>query len=503
MSFKITIVSAGGFPIYESSDGTGFAVDRVTSGGFACTLGASGAGFKVATKSGGGPSNPSSIFGSNLVAWWNPADSSTVHTTGSLINQIEDKSGNGFSLTATGTARPAYGSTSFQSSAPGVTLDGSATHMAATVSGLGGSVLSAFVFGQFNTAEDGSGNKIASQLLNYWAATDSLTSANTTLSAQFVYDHIGMVTERAGGDLSGISTSDTVQSFRNIAGRYTRYGSVFDGTNNTFYADRVAQPAVASTASFDTSGAIGYGARSDGFGLWTGVVGESVIIKGVPTTAQIAALDDWFLRQWNRVLVTVGDSIIWTPGGYPGLSIPNLTKKTFWEDIAIAGSCFSANPVTAGGNQYSDRTAEINARIPSNKYGKDYILYINYSNNLGAYNNDANTGDASGYAAALGSAAVAAKTAGFNKVLTGTVLSRTDVGQANDPLRNSFNSIITGTGWAAAHGFDGIVDIASDPIMGVDAAPTVNPSYFLDQIHPNAAGHARLEPYFTSVMNAL
>jgi lysophospholipase L1-like esterase len=39
--------------------------------------------------------------------------------------------------------------------------------------------------------------------------------------------------------------------------------------------------------------------------------------------------------------------------------------------------------------------------------------------------------------------------------------------------------------------------------MGVDAAPTVNPSYFLDQIHPNAAGHARLEPYFTSAMNAL
>lgn len=36
-----------------------------------------------------------------------------------------------------------------------------------------------------------------------------------------------------------------------------------------------------------------------------------------------------------------------------------------------------------------------------------------------------------------------------------------------------------------------------------DSAPDVNPTYFLDQVHPNALGHAELEPIFTAVINAL
>ena len=72
MAFKVTIVSSGGFPVYESADSTGFAVDRVTSGGFACTLVSAGAGFKIVTMSGGGSVAPSntvapSISGSPVV----------------------------------------------------------------------------------------------------------------------------------------------------------------------------------------------------------------------------------------------------------------------------------------------------------------------------------------------------------------------------------------------------------------------------------------------------
>jgi hypothetical protein len=98
----------------------------------------------------------------------------------------------------------------------------------------------------------------------------------------------------------------------------------------------------------------------------------------------------------------------------------------------------------------------------------------------------------------------ARKTAGWNKVIIGTVLPRTDAGGPMvDANRVAYNSTITASGWAAANGIDGIFDFASDSIMG-NIANTTNATYYnSDQIHPTTAGHARLAPIWGATLSAV
>lgn len=44
-----------------------------------------------------------------LSGWWDASDASTIHATGGVVDQWDDKSGNGVHLTASGTSRPATG----------------------------------------------------------------------------------------------------------------------------------------------------------------------------------------------------------------------------------------------------------------------------------------------------------------------------------------------------------------------------------------------------------
>ncbi len=337
------------------------------------------------------------------------------------------------------------------------------------------------------------------RLLGFEGSGSDGSDNNATTSAALVNisGSTGWGSRRNGSQLSIVP----LNNFKNQTRTWHRVCTKWDGVNNTLYVDGIAQTAAASTGTLAATGRLRLGEFIAGGLNWTGNVGEIVLVKRAPTDAERAIMDAWFLRHWTRVLVTAGDSIPWNSSvavnSYPFQYLPNANPKAWLENFCIAGTSFDAG----GTDPYASRVAEIHGRIPTNKYGKTYILYINYSNNLGSYNANANN-DPTGYTNALGAAAVAAKAAGYDKVLTGTVLSRADA-QNNDPNRASINSILTGTGWAAAHGFDGIVDLASDSIMGVDNAPTLNASYFLDTVHPNAAGHARLEPIFTTAINAL
>ena len=66
--------------------------------------------------------NPSMI---QTALWLDANDSSTVAQSGGLVSQWNDKSGNRRNATASSTARPTYGATSFNSR-PGLTFDGAA-----------------------------------------------------------------------------------------------------------------------------------------------------------------------------------------------------------------------------------------------------------------------------------------------------------------------------------------------------------------------------------------
>jgi hypothetical protein len=243
--------------------------------------------------------------------------------------------------------------------------------------------------------------------------------------------------------------------------------------------------------------------RDDGSAYWEGTIGETIVLNRDATAEEREKVHLWLVRHWSRILVVEGDSLphAGPPDGFAYAYIPHATTPTFLNDVAVGGSNLNtygaSDPAPVRFGSLAHRAPfHLYNRVPANKNGQEYVLYFAVTNNLGG-------GDVAAYVAAWGQYALNAKAAGFDKVVTSTVLSRTDVGQSNDAVRNAFNAAIKAPGWAAAHGIDAIADFASDPIMGVDAAPIVNPGYFHDGVHPNAAGNARLEAIFRAAMNSL
>lgn len=106
------------------------------------------------------------------------------------------------------------------------------------------------------------------------------------------------------------------------------------------------------------------------------------------------------------------------------------------------------------------------------------------------------------YVAYLAARKAAAAAKGWN-LYTGmtTVLPRNDVLQ-QETNRAIFNGTITAPGWAAAHGVDVIIDLASEPTMGLLATCSDASKYF-DGIHPAQAGHALLKPIYAAAVDGL
>jgi hypothetical protein len=106
------------------------------------------------------------------------------------------------------------------------------------------------------------------------------------------------------------------------------------------------------------------------------------------------------------------------------------------------------------------------------------------------------------YAAAVAACCQARKAAGYDLVGMCTLLPRND-GVMTEPNRTTYDSTLTGVGWAAANQIDFICDLASDSIMG-DPANCSNTMWYVDGVHPTTAGYARLAPiYLASILAAV
>lgn len=99
--------------------------------------------------------------------------------------------------------------------------------------------------------------------------------------------------------------------------------------------------------------------------------------------------------------------------------------------------------------------------------------------------------------------AVAARAAGFSKVVTLNMLPRA-VGAGGAPdagynaKRDAVNALL-----AADHGFvDALVNVAADPVMGLEAT-TGNVTYYYDGWHPAAAGHALIAARVAGVLETV
>lgn len=107
-------------------------------------------------------------------------------------------------------------------------------------------------------------------------------------------------------------------------------------------------------------------------------------------------------------------------------------------------------------------------------------------------------------AALTGAYCLAAKSNGWDKVMLGTIWSRTDgiIANFDTSYQQPLNAIFRGGAWQAANGVDAIFDLAADVRLGGLLAAN-NTTYFSDRVHPTVAGHAIAAPIWLAPLNSL
>jgi|SRR5580692_9123580 hypothetical protein len=116
------------------------------------------------------------------------------------------------------------------------------------------------------------------------------------------------------------------------------------------------------------------------------------------------------------------------------------------------------------------------------------------------------------YAAAVAAEMQVGRTAGFDEIVLCTLLPRGD-GVMTEPNRLAYNSNLTNSSWRTANSIDGVLDLASDAIMGNPANLPVNnggvDTYFLsDNVHPTPLGSGLLAtnevtPWMATILASL
>jgi hypothetical protein len=182
-------------------------------------------------------------------------------------------------------------------------------------------------------------------------------------------------------------------------------------------------------------------------------------------------------------------------GANLGVSGTRLSQGTFnFESIAPT----YIDPIVAytkvvGG---SGKGASIPSRV--------YIIDCAIGSNDGAIGSQ---GDPTDYAAAVASACVARKTAGFTYALMTTLLPRGD-GVMTEPNRTAYNALLTSSSWRASNGIDGVIDFAGQSIIGNPANLPANNGgnttyYNSDNIHYTQFGGTLLAPIIQSSLKVL
>ena len=194
----------------------------------------------------------------------------------------------------------------------------------------------------------------------------------------------------------------------------------------------------------------------------------------------------------TRWLCPEGDSITYGTGatssqGYARVFGANSSPSVVGFVPAIAGSTIA---------DVESRASVVDSMIPSNKYGKQFVLSLL----IGANDFPYYASGSAAYAARVAAYLAARKAAGWDKTVLCTVLPK--VGAAFLTARNTFNSIVTGAGWASTNNIDAICDFAANATVGADGAAS-NTTYYPDNIHPSDAAVAILEPIYRATINAL
>lgn len=239
------------------------------------------------------PANPATIFGTNLVAWYDP----TRNFSGSTWN---DQSGNANNLTSVGS--PTFSSTSFNGR-PGVTLNGTSQYYSTVTQTmfLGSSVTSMGYWMVLNPTATPSA-------FGRFIATIDASPSNHDFSG--TNSAVPLARNSSTTALCGFASAGATPlgSFAISYGTNYIASAIFDGTNFTSYLDNVQQTQTASSTptTWGTPGTqtlglcIGNTLNTDGSGNMTfgsdfakGVIAEVVVTKGTVTSQNRIDMEAW------------------------------------------------------------------------------------------------------------------------------------------------------------------------------------------------------------------
>jgi hypothetical protein len=252
--------------------------------------------FSLLARGRTGPFLPASL--PNLRAWYR-ADAgvysdagSTLATNGQTVQQWNDQSGNGHHLKQSGsTNRPVYGTASFNLR-PGLTFDGDDVFYTNTAFFAMGSTTTASGFMVLNPA---AGSVLNDRYLCYFG-NGGVSDWGVEASAIF------FMADGAGG-VGGFRASSNRDFAAVSSGTNYRWGSIYDGSNHTFYVNNSSDGSpVASTGTLTSPGTLAVmGGESVGNTAVSpaAVVAEIVVTASALNSVARQDLDDYFVARWN------------------------------------------------------------------------------------------------------------------------------------------------------------------------------------------------------------
>lgn len=225
-------------------------------------------------------------LGADLLGWWSADRSDLITESGGLVSSWVDSVG-AYDMTAAAAARPTYSATSWNSSSPGITFDGTANCL----------VLASQPF------------PAAANPSEIWAIVEQTAlSGDTTNRTVFAYGDAGITSRilrrvvvsaqnRVGisvGDGAAAITADvsTVNFFNERVAR-----GVFSATESTAYIDgNGGTPSAAVPATATSRARIGATAAAVAAGFFQGVI-RHVLVTGLLDAGQVTSMNAWGASQ--------------------------------------------------------------------------------------------------------------------------------------------------------------------------------------------------------------
>lgn len=251
--------------------------------------------------------------------------------------------------------------------------------------------------------------------------------------------------------------------------------------------------AAALTSTNPAGGRIGrwtggatFWARYNWFG---GIVYKSVLSDGVDTS-NVTALQSYFSKtvNYSKLVVCLGDSITESRNAGDSLNLnanwPVLIKRQFTDSIRFVNSGYSGNTLVQINTDRAPRAT-------------DLIALGSYTNKVAivwAGTNDINAGTSGATAhTSLQTLCNNLSSGGFDKIIVVDIIPRGPFSGAQNTEKDAFNTLVAAN-WAT---------YADAFVQASSLSWVYGTHYAADQIHPNTAGNALVEPLIKTAIDSV